>query len=110
MSFTPAYGDVVSLFHKSVEKFGAKPLFGTRRDGGWQWLSYAEVGQQVDRLRGGLSSLGVGRGDRVAVISNNRIEWALGAYATYGLGACYVPMYENQLDKEWKYIIGDSGA
>ena len=49
-------------------------------------------------------------GDRVAVISDNRIEWAVGAYATYGLGAAWVPMYEAQLAKEWKFILGNSGA
>ena len=58
-----------------------------------------EFGQQVDSFRGGLASLGVTKGDRVALISNNRVEWAVTAYATYGLGACIVPMYEKQNPK-----------
>jgi long-chain acyl-CoA synthetase len=57
-----------------------------------------------------LAGLGVGRGDKVAIISNNRVEWAVGAYATYGLGAHYVPMYEAQQPKEWAYIARDSAA
>jgi long-chain acyl-CoA synthetase len=44
------------------------------------------------------------------VISNNRLEWAVCAYASYSAGATYVPMYEAQLDKEWLYILRDSGA
>jgi long-chain acyl-CoA synthetase len=44
------------------------------------------------------------------VISNNRLEWAVGAHATYSLSATYVPMYEAQLDREWQYILADSGA
>jgi long-chain acyl-CoA synthetase len=52
----------------------------------------------------------VERGDKVAVISDNRVEWAIGAYATYGLGAHYVPMYEAQHPKDWTYILKDSGA
>jgi long-subunit acyl-CoA synthetase (AMP-forming) len=46
----------------------------------------------------------------VALISNNRVEWAVAKFALASLGAPLVPMYEAQLDKDWKYIIEDSGA
>ena len=46
----------------------------------------------------------------VAVIATNRVEWAALAYATYGLGAKYVPMYEHQLPHDWRYILNDCGA
>ena len=110
MTFTPRFPDLVTMLETSVKTYATRPLFGTHGASGWTWMTYGEVGALVDQLRGGIASLGVVRGDRVAVISNNRVEWAIGAYATYGLGACWVPMYENQLDKEWKYILGDSGA
>jgi long-chain acyl-CoA synthetase len=64
----------------------------------------------VADLRAGLAALGVTRGDRVAVISNNSVEWAAIAYATYGLGAALVPMYESQRDADWSFIVRDSGA
>ncbi|MBW1880785.1 MAG: long-chain fatty acid--CoA ligase, partial [Deltaproteobacteria bacterium] len=54
--------------------------------------------------------LGVGRGDTVAFISNNSVEWAVACYATYGLGARFVPMYEAELLRIWKYILADSGT
>ena len=41
----------------------------------------------VTAFRGGLASLGVGRGDLVAIIADNRVEGAVACYATYGLGA-----------------------
>jgi acyl-CoA synthetase (AMP-forming)/AMP-acid ligase II len=41
----------------------------------------------------------VGRGDKVAIISNNRVEWAVAMYAVTGVGAQLVPMYEAQLKK-----------
>ena len=40
----------------------------------------------------------------------NRPEWAAGAYATFGLGGQFVPMYEQQHPDDWGYIVGDSGA
>lgn len=94
----------------SCEKYGDRPLFGTKVDGAYQWMTYAEFGEAVDAFAGGLAKLGVGKGTRVAVISNNRVEWAVGAYASYALGAVYVPMYEAQLEKDWTYIINDAGA
>jgi long-chain acyl-CoA synthetase len=102
--------NLVAVLARSVREHGARPLFGTRSQSGWSWLSYDEFARRVDALRGGLASLGVSRGDRVAVISRNRIEWAVGCYASTGLGATYVPMYEEQSEREWRHILADSGA
>ncbi|RPI26293.1 MAG: long-chain fatty acid--CoA ligase [Actinobacteria bacterium] len=105
------FSDLVDLYTRSVERFAGNPLFGERNDDGtWLWMTYAEMGAAVDRARGGLASLGVGSGDRVAIVSDNRPQWAVGAYATYGLNAVWVPMYEAQQPNEWAYILGDCGA
>jgi long-chain acyl-CoA synthetase len=108
--FKPEYSDLVTMLRASAEKFGARPLFGTRRAAGWEWISFADFAKLVDRARGGLVSLGVQRGDRVAVVSGNRWEWACASFAAYSLGAIWVPMYELQSDKEIAYILGDCGA
>lgn len=108
--FTPKFKNLVDLVETSVKSFGPRPLFGTKKGDDWVWTTYEELGRMVDDFRGGLASLGVGEGDKVAIIANNRVEWAVAAYATYGLQAAFVPMYEAQLDKEWKFIIEDCGA
>src|SRR5690606_32681547 len=64
----------------------------------------------VEELRGGLAALGVGRGDRVGIVADNRVEWAAAAFATYGLGAVFVPMYQAQPPKEWAFILRDCEA
>jgi long-chain acyl-CoA synthetase len=107
---SPKFETLVDVFLQSSAHFGPRPLFGEKKNGQWTWMTYARFGQLVDDLRGGLAQLGVTPGDRVAVISNNRHEWAVGAYACYTLGASYVPMYEQQQEKEWKYILNDCGA
>ena len=102
---------LVDLVTNSVATYPDNPLFGVRgTSGDWKWTSYAEFGDAVDKARGGLAALGAGPGDRVAAISDNRVEWAVGAYATYSLGAAWVPMYEAQTQKDWVYILKDSGA
>jgi long-chain acyl-CoA synthetase len=104
------YRNLVELYEASVSRFADKPIFGTKGADGWSWMSYQDFGERVDFARAGLAGLGLEQGDRVAAISDNRAEWAVGAYATYGLGAAWVPMYEAQLSKEWGFIIGNSGA
>jgi len=107
-TFQPKYTNLVAMLQDSFTRFADRPLFGTKTPEGWKWTTYGEVSRMVDKFRAALSGLGVKKGDSVAVISNNRVEWAVGAWATYGLGASYVPMYEAQLERDWKYILADS--
>lgn len=51
---------------------------------------------------------GVGEYDKVAIISNNRWEWATIATAAFSMNASIVPMYEAQLATDWTYILNDS--
>ena len=108
--FQPKFESLVQVFNRSMSEFPDRALFGVKREGQWHWMTYAEWGDRVRRLRTALQNLGVQAGDRVAIIANNSPEWAMGAYASYGLGAAYVAMYESQLDKDWKHILKDCGA
>lgn len=98
------------LLDQSVARFAARPLFLRKVAGRWLPTSYAEFGSMVRDLTAGLSALGVTRGDRVAVISSNSVEWAAIAHASYALGAALVPMYETQRESDWKFIVRDCGA
>jgi long-chain acyl-CoA synthetase len=104
------FENLVDMFERSVKAYGPRELFGTKKNGQWVWTTYAEAGKFVDELRGGLAAAGIKRGDRVCIISNNRVEWAVLCYACLGLGAAVVPMYEAQLAKEWAFIANDCGA
>ena len=104
------FENLVELCERSCREFAARDLFGVKQDSGWTWMTYGQFSELVNAFRGGLASLGVGRGDVVAIIADNRVEWAVACYATYGLGASYVPMYQAQLAKEWEFILGDCGA
>ena len=104
------FDTLTDLFERSCAKFADRPLFGERREGRWEWIKYGELHELVTHARAGLAGLGVSRGDRVAIISANRVEWAAVAYATYGLGAALVPMYLAQRPKERRFILEDSGA
>lgn len=98
------------MLDHSVARFGQRTLFLRKLGQRWVATSYAEFAKIVSDLAAGLAELGVARGDRVAIISNNSVEWAAIAYATYALGAALVPMYESQRDADWSFIVRDSGA
>jgi long-chain acyl-CoA synthetase len=103
--------NLVSLIEDSVAKFPENPLFGTKNEAGdYEWVTYGQVGRRVDHLRAGLTRMGIKKGDAVGIIADNRTEWAILAFAAYGLGARYIPMYEKELPRIWQYIINDGGV
>ncbi len=110
MTQTPQFETLVAMFEHAVAEHGSRPAYGSLRGGQWEWASYAQLGELVARCRGGLAALGLGRGDRVAIITGNRLEWVVVAHACYQRRAIFVPMSEVQAESEWRYILADSGA
>ena len=104
------YNNLVEMQEDACSKFSQNPIFGTKNGGAFEWITYAEFAEKVDQFRGGLATLGVGKDDKVAIISKNTVQWAVACYATFGLEAQFVPMYETQLPKDWEYISQDSGS
>jgi long-subunit acyl-CoA synthetase (AMP-forming) len=86
------YSHLSEMQIKSCATFKENPLFGTRNGQKFDWITYGEFGHQVDKFRYVLTKHGIGKNDKVGIISNNRVEWAVAAYATASLGAQYVPM------------------
>lgn len=119
---TMEWETLLQLQQSSCRLHAAQPLFGVKgnakapaetgssHDVAYSWVSYGEFDRQVCDGRAALAARGVMRGDKVAIISRNRLEWAVTAYACYGLGAQPVPMYEQQSPHEWEFILRDSGA
>jgi len=107
--FEPPY-NLVDMFETTVRKFPDRNSIGTKQaDGEYHFWTYRQMSERVDNLRAGLATLGVEKGDAVGVIVKNSVEWALAAFASYGRGARFVPMYEKEREQIWEYIITDSG-
>ncbi len=102
--------NLVEWWEESEKKFRDNVLFWVHNDSGTlDPIRYGEIGRRIKNARGGLAKLGVEKGDSVGIISANRPEWAVLAFAAYGRNARYIPMYEKELIGTWKYIIQDSG-
>lgn len=104
------YETLLEMQTSSCEQFKDLNFIGSWKDGKFDYVTYGKFGNEVDRFRTVLAQLGVGKDDKVAIISNNRLEWAIAYYAVNGRGAQMVPLYEAQTEKDWKFIIHNSDA
>ena len=84
--------------------------FTQKENDQWVSLSTEEFIQKSIRLSKGLVESGITKGDRVAVISSNRIEWHLTDLAIQQIGAVNVPIYLNLNPEDYLYILKDCGA
>jgi long-chain acyl-CoA synthetase len=98
------------LFLKGVGTHAKPDCFLFKSEGRYQGVSSQEALRKVAALASVLSRLHVKRGDRVAILSENRVEWALTDYALLGLGAVPVPIFTTLLEPDIEYILRNSGA
>lgn len=81
-----------------------------KREGQWIHLPSEAIETRVRAVAMGLSALGIRRGDRVALLSENRPDWSIVDLAILSLGAINVPIYTTQAPDQVRYILEDSGA
>src|ERR1017187_10455838 len=77
---------------------------------GWVPISSTEIYRGVVGVARALESWGIGKGDRVAILSENRPEWTITDFATLALGAVTVPIYSTQTAEQTAFILRDCGA
>jgi long-chain acyl-CoA synthetase len=73
-------------------------------------LTWSELRDRADALAGGLAALGVGRGDRVALMLGNRPEFHIADLAVMTLGATPFSIYQTFSPEQIAFVVGDSGA
>lgn len=102
--------NLVDLLEDTVARFGDRRAIGQKDLATKQyvWITYRDLAERIKNLRGALQALGLSKGETVGVILGNSIEWFVIENATHGLGGRFVPLYEKELTKRWKYIIKDS--
>ena len=104
------HGTLIELFFEALEKYHRDDAYQVKRDGRYQPVSHATVHERVRRLALGLQELGLARGDRVAILSENRPEWAFADWACLSLGMADVPVYPTLPAAQITHILVNSGA
>src|SRR5262249_35040065 len=78
--------------------------------GQWTDISSREMRDAVVTLSRALESWGIGKGDRIAIRSENRPEWAITDFAALSIGAVDIPIYSTLTGEQAALILKDSGA
>ncbi len=98
------------LFYASVDGFQKPEQLRYKKDGAWRGLSSQELRAAVEEVAAGLEALGIAKGDHVAILSENRPEWAFADLAVLALGAADVPIYPSLPAAQVRQLLEDSEA
>ena len=99
-----------AMFFEQAARLGDKPFLWAKRGGHYQSLGWAEAAREVRRLARGLAALGIGRGERVALVAENRPEWVIADLAIMSAGAITVPAYVTNTVEDHRHVFATSGA
>ena len=102
--------NLVRMFFDQAATLGDRPFMWAKRDGAWVSYSWRAMARDVNRLARGLAALGVGPGDRVALVAENRPEWPIADLAIMATGAICVPAYTTNTVEDHLHILTNSGA
>ncbi len=106
----PARGTLNDLFFTSLERYRHPASYQFKRDGKYQSIGHEEVLRRVRHVSLGLQSLGLVPGDRVAIMSENRPEWALSDWACLTARLADVPIYATLPAEQVTHPVANSGA
>jgi long-chain acyl-CoA synthetase len=106
----PEPGTLTGMFFSAVREYDRDDALQRQVGDGWEPISHREVERRVRRLALALLDAGVRPGDRVAILSENRPEWAIADYACLTIGATDVPIYPTLPAEQLPYLFVDSGA
>jgi long-chain acyl-CoA synthetase len=98
------------MFFQQSARLADKPFLWRKQDGVFRPLSFGEVGRQTSLLARGLIDLGVGRGDRVALVAENRPEWLIADHAIMAAGGITVPAFTTNTAADNLHVLMNSGA
>ena len=102
---------IPELFEFLTDEYGktAKNFLMMRKvDGKYTGISYQEFKDETEKLACGLAALGIKRGDKVAISSENRPEWVYSDMAILGLGGVDVPLYPSLTSDSVEFILNNS--
>jgi long-chain acyl-CoA synthetase len=103
-------GSLPAAFEATAARLGDRAALHRRRDGRWEALRWSEVAERGRAIAAGLAALGVERGDRVAVLSETRVEAVLADLGILAAGAAVAPIYQTCTPRECEHVLRDAGA
>jgi len=104
------FPNLVAMFFARAAQKGDRPFLWRKSGGEWRSTSWTEAARQVASLAAGLNAIGIGRGDRVVLVAENRPEWCISDLAIMAAGAVTVPAYTTNTERDHAHVIENNGA
>ena len=104
------FDNLVSLLLTRAAEKGDSPFLWAKREGEWRATSWADAARQVAALAASLKRIGLERGDRVALVSENRPEWLIADLGIMAAGCVTVPTYTTNTTRDHAHVLGNSEA
>ena len=98
------------MLQASITQYGSKDALQYKEGGAYIGITYQELREKVKNFSLGLVGLGIETGDRVALLAENRYEWAIADLAILAAGAITVPIFPTLTPPQAGHLIADSGA
>jgi len=101
---------IADLLPRAAEMYGSKTAVKYKEGDQWVSRTFDEVVEIVRPLAFGLVTLGIEKGDRVAILGNTRPEWTYFDFAALSIGATVVPIYQTNSPEECRYVLENSDS
>ena len=102
------YKTISEMFLGTTNEFSSKVLYSYKKNAEWVGIKGSDVRSVVTILASGLRSIGVGAGDKAAIISTNSPRWAMSDYGIICNGSVTVTVYPTLLPAQIEYILNNS--
>jgi long-chain acyl-CoA synthetase len=102
--------NLVELFERTAKRRAAAPFLWAKRDGAYRPWTWQRVAAEAWTLARALNARGVGAGDRVLLVAENRPEWAIADLAIMAAGGITVPAYTTNTTETHAYLLNHSEA
>lgn len=102
------FPNLVTMFLTRARQRGERPFLWSKESGEWRSISWAEAARQVAGFAKALKALGLHKGDRVMLVSENRPEWCIADLGIMAAGCVTVPTYTTNTERDHQHILDNS--
>ncbi len=103
-----SHKNLAEMFFSTAERLGDRTAYMFKPENEYLSINFTQAKEIVENVAAGLASTGVSAGDKVAILSPNRYEWALSDFAILSLGAITVPIYPSLTPEQIEFLLYDS--
>ena len=104
------FPNLVTMFLKRARYRGDTPFLWAKSGGEWVSISWSETARRVAGFAKSLREMGLEKGDRVMLVSENRPEWCIADLGIMAAGCVTVPTYTTNTERDHQHILNNSAA